>query len=38
MRVYAGVSKRTDPKQRIVITGMGVVSVFGNDPDTYYDK
>lgn len=26
-----------DPKQRIVVTGMGVVSVFGNDVDSYYD-
>ncbi|KAK9803542.1 hypothetical protein WJX73_006478 [Symbiochloris irregularis] len=27
-----------DPSQRIVITGMGVVSCFGNDVDTYYDS
>lgn len=27
-----------DPSQRIVITGMGLVSCHGNDVDTYYDK
>lgn len=27
-----------DPKKRIVITGMGLVSVFGSDIDTFYDK
>ncbi|KAM7271738.1 hypothetical protein ACFE04_030952 [Oxalis oulophora] len=32
-------SKReTDPKKRVVITGVGLVSVFGNDPDVYYDR
>lgn len=30
--------RETDPKKRIVITGMGVVSVFGNDVDTFYNK
>lgn len=30
--------RETDPKKRIVITGMGVVSVFGNDVNTFYDK
>ncbi|XP_071730657.1 3-oxoacyl-[acyl-carrier-protein] synthase I, chloroplastic-like isoform X2 [Rutidosis leptorrhynchoides] len=30
--------REMDPKKRIVITGMGVVSVFGNDVDTFYDK
>ncbi|KAM0839189.1 hypothetical protein ACQ4PT_060475 [Festuca glaucescens] len=29
--------RETDPKKRVVITGMGLVSVFGNDVDTYYD-
>ena len=29
---------KKDPSQRIVITGMGVVSCFGNDVDTFYDK
>lgn len=28
----------TDPKKRIVVTGMGVVSCFGNDVDTFYDR
>ena len=35
--VVAGAAKR-DPTQRIVITGMGVASVFGNDVETFYDK
>ncbi|KAI8569808.1 hypothetical protein RHMOL_Rhmol02G0305400 [Rhododendron molle] len=30
--------REMDPKKRIVITGMGVVSVFGNDIDTFYNK
>lgn len=30
--------RETDPKKRIVITGMGVVSVFGNDVDAFYEK
>jgi hypothetical protein len=30
--------RETDPKKRVVITGMGLVSVFGNDVDTFYDK
>ncbi|XP_057810050.1 3-oxoacyl-[acyl-carrier-protein] synthase I, chloroplastic-like [Salvia miltiorrhiza] len=30
--------RETDPKKRIVITGMGLVSVFGSDIDTYYNK
>jgi 3-oxoacyl-[acyl-carrier-protein] synthase II len=35
----ASVPKREkDPKKRIVITGMGLVSVFGSDVDTFYDK
>ena len=36
--VRAAVARETDPKKRIVITGMGLCSVFGNDPDTFYDK
>lgn len=28
----------TDPKKRVVVTGMGVVSCFGNDVDTFYDS
>lgn len=27
-----------DPKNRVVITGMGVCSVFGNDPEVFYEK
>lgn len=30
--------REKDPKKRIVITGMGLVSVFGSDIDTFYDK
>ncbi|XP_065877853.1 3-oxoacyl-[acyl-carrier-protein] synthase I, chloroplastic [Euphorbia lathyris] len=30
--------REKDPKKRVVITGMGLVSVFGNDVDTYYDN
>ncbi|XP_044495420.1 3-oxoacyl-[acyl-carrier-protein] synthase I, chloroplastic-like [Mangifera indica] len=30
--------REKDPKKRVVITGMGVVSVFGNDVDAYYEK
>ncbi|KAL3818269.1 hypothetical protein ACJIZ3_004174 [Penstemon smallii] len=30
--------RETDPKKRIVITGTGLVSVFGSDVDTFYDK
>eukprot|EP00198_Chlamydomonas_reinhardtii_P011862 XP_001701199.1 3-ketoacyl-CoA-synthase [Chlamydomonas reinhardtii] len=35
--VRASGAKR-DPKQRIVITGIGICSVHGNDPDTFYQK
>ncbi|XP_074269687.1 3-oxoacyl-[acyl-carrier-protein] synthase I, chloroplastic-like [Silene latifolia] len=30
--------RETDPKRRVVVTGMGLVSVFGNDPDVFYEK
>ncbi|XVF10380.1 hypothetical protein REPUB_Repub07fG0177800 [Reevesia pubescens] len=30
--------REKDPKKRIVITGMGLVSVFGNDIDNFYNK
>lgn len=30
--------RETDPKKRIVVTGMGLVSIFGNDIDVFYDK
>uniref|UniRef100_UPI001CB9BAA8 3-oxoacyl-[acyl-carrier-protein] synthase I, chloroplastic-like n=1 Tax=Erigeron canadensis TaxID=72917 RepID=UPI001CB9BAA8 len=36
--VTSAPKRETDPKKRVVITGMGVVSVFGNDVDTYYEK
>ncbi|XP_043715772.1 3-oxoacyl-[acyl-carrier-protein] synthase I, chloroplastic-like [Telopea speciosissima] len=29
--------REKDPKKRVVITGMGIVSVFGNNVDSYYD-
>ncbi|KAJ9565470.1 hypothetical protein OSB04_001436 [Centaurea solstitialis] len=34
----AAPKREKDPKKRVVITGMGLVSVFGNDVDAYYDK
>uniref|UniRef100_Q94G70 3-oxoacyl-[acyl-carrier-protein] synthase n=1 Tax=Coriandrum sativum TaxID=4047 RepID=Q94G70_CORSA len=34
----ASPKREKDPKKRVVVTGLGVVSVFGNDVDTYYDK
>ncbi|KAL7616717.1 hypothetical protein Lser_V15G03432 [Lactuca serriola] len=34
----AAPKREKDAKKRVVITGMGVVSVFGNDVDTYYDR
>ncbi|GMH20373.1 hypothetical protein Nepgr_022214 [Nepenthes gracilis] len=30
--------REKDPKKRVVITGMGLVSVFGDDVGTYYEK
>ncbi|XP_078157476.1 3-oxoacyl-[acyl-carrier-protein] synthase I, chloroplastic-like [Carex rostrata] len=30
--------RETNPKKRVVITGMGLVSVFGNDVDKFYDR
>ncbi|KAG2680827.1 hypothetical protein I3843_11G116500 [Carya illinoinensis] len=30
--------RETDPKKRVVITGMGLVSVFGSDIDIFYNK
>lgn len=30
--------REKDPKKRIVITGMGLVSVFGSDIDTFYNN
>ncbi|XP_057811768.1 3-oxoacyl-[acyl-carrier-protein] synthase I, chloroplastic-like [Salvia miltiorrhiza] len=34
----SSLKRESDPKKRIVITGMGIVSVFGNDIHTYYNK
>lgn len=30
--------RETDPKKRTVITGQGLVSVFGSDIDTFYNR
>lgn len=30
--------RETDPKKRVVITGMGLVSVFGSDIDIFYNR
>lgn len=38
LSVFATSKREKDPKKRVVITGLGVVSVFGNDVDTYYEK
>ncbi|KAJ0791471.1 putative beta-ketoacyl-[acyl-carrier-protein] synthase I [Helianthus annuus] len=39
LQISATAPKREkDPKRRVVITGMGVVSVFGNDVDIFYQK
>lgn len=34
----AAPKREQDPKKRVVITGTGLVSVFGNDVNTYYEK
>lgn len=34
----ASPKRERDPKKRIVITGMGLVSVFGSDVDAFYNK
>ncbi|KAK1285696.1 hypothetical protein QJS10_CPB20g01236 [Acorus calamus] len=34
----AAPKRETDPKKRVVVTGMGLVSVFGNDVDAYYER
>jgi 3-oxoacyl-[acyl-carrier-protein] synthase II len=38
----AGLSVRAsatrDPSKRIVITGIGCCTVFGNDPDKFYER
>ncbi|KAL0866081.1 hypothetical protein Bca101_045199 [Brassica carinata] len=34
----SALKRETDPKKRVVITGMDLVSVFGNDVNAYYEK
>ena len=34
----AAPKREKDPKKRVVITGIGLVSVFGSDVDTFYNK
>ncbi|PNH05925.1 3-oxoacyl-[acyl-carrier-protein] synthase I, chloroplastic [Tetrabaena socialis] len=36
--VRAAAAAKRDAKQRIVITGIGICSVHGNDPDVFYSK
>ena len=36
--VASAPKREKDAKKRVVITGMGLVSVFGNDVDAYYEK
>lgn len=36
--VVVRASATRDPRKRIVITGIGLASVFGNDPDVFYNK
>jgi 3-oxoacyl-[acyl-carrier-protein] synthase II len=36
--VASAPKREKDLKKRVVITGMGLVSVFGNDVDAYYQK
>ncbi|KAH6763375.1 3-ketoacyl-acyl carrier protein synthase I [Perilla frutescens var. hirtella] len=38
IKAVASPKRETDAKKRIVITGMGLVSVFGSDVDAYYNK
>jgi 3-oxoacyl-[acyl-carrier-protein] synthase II len=38
MAIVSTPKRETDPKKRVVITGMGLVSVFGNDVDMFYEK
>lgn len=38
IKAMASPKRETDPKKRVVITGMGLVSVFGNDVDIFYNK
>ncbi|KAK1683415.1 hypothetical protein QYE76_044263 [Lolium multiflorum] len=34
----AAPQRETDPRKRVVITGMGLASVFGNEVDAFYDR
>lgn len=36
--IVRAVTRQSPPEQRIVITGLGVVSAFGNDPDEFYRR
>lgn len=36
--VRAAAQRETDPKKRVVITGMGLASCFGNEVDHFYDQ
>ena len=36
--VVTAMARETDPKKRVVVTGMGLVSCFGNDYEKFYDK
>jgi hypothetical protein len=36
--VRAAAAAQRDPKKRVVITGIGCCTVFGNDPDEFYNR
>lgn len=38
VKVRAAAATARDPSKRIVITGIGACTVFGNDVDTFYNK
>ncbi|KAK1325751.1 hypothetical protein QJS10_CPA01g02932 [Acorus calamus] len=38
VRASSAPKRETDPKKRVVVTGTGLVSVFGNDVDAYYER
>ena len=38
VKVRAAAAVARDPSKRIVITGIGCCTVFGNDPETFYNK
>lgn len=37
VHVVAAAAKK-DPSKRVVITGIGLCSVFGNDPEKFYER